>query len=1128
MNRPSSRTLSAARVGTRILARFALCLCLIPPATLPARAGDGPTDQGKPYNPVIAAASDEGEKAIQGFRVPEGLKVDLFAAEPLLANPVAFCFDEKGVAYVAETFRHSAGVTDTRGHMNWLDADLACRTVADRVAMFRKYLGKDFEGYKVEQERVRRVVDTNGDGKADAASVFADGFGDPAAGIGAGVLARGPDVWYTCIPWLWRLRDPGGTGKATERILLHEGYGVHVGFLGHDLHGLRLGPDGRLYFSIGDRGINVKTREGRDLVVLDTGSVLRCEPDGSHLEVFATGLRNPQELAFDEHGNLFTCDNNSDSGDRARWVHVVEGGDSGWRIGFQFMERGYSRGPWNEEKMWQPGPAAEIGYIVPPLLNISDGPSGLTYNPGVTALPDKYKGHFFLADFRGGAGESGIRSLALRPKGASFEVVDPGQFVWRSLTTDVDFGPDGGLYFSDWVEGWDKPNKGRIYRVVDPSRKASPAVTQVKGLLAAGMARRSVAYLVALLAHEDMRIRQEAQLELAARGERPALAAVARGKGGSTLARIHAAWGLGQIARRSPAGIREEIEPLLADSDAEVRAQAARVLGEVGDAAAGKALIPRLADESPRVRSFAAIAIGRLGTPGAGPALIEMLRENDDGDPYLRHAGVMGLAGLKDRSALDAARKDGSRAVRRAAVVAMRRHEDPAVADFLDDADPTIVLEAARAINDVPIGPAMPRLATLPVTSQSPLPLLRRVANAAFRLGGPERARLLAAMAGRADLPEKIRLEALAMLGQWAKPSGRDRVVGLWRPIPERPASEASDALLTGLAPLLSGGSGHVRAQAMRAVADLGIKDAAPRLVSLARDAKAADETRAEAMKALESLDAPGQAEIARGLVTAGGPRARVEAVRILSRADPAAAKTAAGAILADGSTLERQGVLAILGEGHDPAGEEILLAWLDRLDAGKVPAELQLDVLEAAGKRKTPKLAEKLKAYEAKKPKEDPLSPYREALVGGDASRGREIFLSKAETTCLRCHKVALEGGHPFGGEVGPDLSNVGGRQPRDYILESIVVPDRKIAEGFESVVLALSDGKIVTGVLRGEDAKSIRVITAEGQAVIVAKDDVEDRKRGPSPMPADVVTKLTKQELRDLVEFLSGLKAK
>ena len=430
-------------------------------------------------------------------------------------------------------------------------------------------------------------MDRDGDGRADASTVFADGFNDPAAGIGAGILARKDDVWYACIPWLWKLRDTDGDGRADRRTLLHQGYGVHVGFLGHDLHGLKFGPDGRLYFSIGDRGFNVTTLDGRRLTALDSGTVLRCNPDGTELEIFATGFRNPQELAFDEFGNLFTGDNNSDSGDKARWVYVVEGGDSGWRIGYQFMAGSYTRGPWNEEKLWYPAFDGQAAYLVPPIANIADGPSGLAYHPGVSLLPETYQRHFFLVDFRGSSGQSGIRSFALEPKGASFELVDSQRFVWSVLATDVDFGPDGSLAFCDWVEGWNKPNKGRLYRVGDPSRRGDTKVREVKAMLAQGMEPRSNDELASLLAHPDMRVRQEAQFTLAARGDAGfrTFARVAGSKE-NLLARIHAIWGLEQIARMKGAGrslgLWEILSPMLDDPDAEIRRKQPRRWGRRG------------------------------------------------------------------------------------------------------------------------------------------------------------------------------------------------------------------------------------------------------------------------------------------------------------------------------------------------------------------------------------------------------------------------------------------------------------------------------------------------------------------------------------------------------------------
>src|SRR5258708_13365594 len=180
--------------------------------------------------PQLAPASDEGERAIKRFRVPKGFKVELFAAEPLLANPVCFSIDEKGRFYVAETFRLHDGVTDIRGHMNWLDDDLACKSVEDRVAMLKKFEGKNISNYARQTDRVRLLEDTNGDGRADKATVFADGFNNLSDGIGAGLLARKGNVYYSDIPNLWLLRDTTGRGVPHVTKPLPYAYALPVRF----------------------------------------------------------------------------------------------------------------------------------------------------------------------------------------------------------------------------------------------------------------------------------------------------------------------------------------------------------------------------------------------------------------------------------------------------------------------------------------------------------------------------------------------------------------------------------------------------------------------------------------------------------------------------------------------------------------------------------------------------------------------------------------------------------------------------------------------------------------------------------------------------------------------------------
>ena len=500
--------------------KSSVALCCVTACAAALSAAELP----KPRKVIVKPASTEGALAMKRFNLADGLSISLTAAEPLLANPVAFDIDEQGNFYVVECFRLHKGVTDIRQHMNWLDEELASQSNGNMLAMYERHKVRGLTDYS---DRLRRLSDTDGDGVLDHATVFADGFNSPADGLAAGVLARYGKVWLTNLPHLWLLEDRDNDGVADSRQSLASGFGVRVGFLGHDLHGLRLGPDGRIYFSIGDRAASVTTLDGRKLHTPETGAIYRCELDGTGLEIFHYGLRNPQELAFDQLGTLFTGDNNSDGGDPARWVHAIEGGDSGWRIGWQFLKSApwtTRRGPWLDERMCFPDGVA--AHRIPPIANIGNGPAGLTYYPG-TGFGNRYANTFLMCDFKGTPSVSGIHAIRNKPAGAHFEVEQLDKVIWNALVTDVEFGFDGNIYISDWVNGWGMTGKGRLYRLAPTN--ADSAAHIVKKLFANGFAKLVDNRLANLMSHADMRVRMAAQFELAKRNSAEVLAGVATG-----------------------------------------------------------------------------------------------------------------------------------------------------------------------------------------------------------------------------------------------------------------------------------------------------------------------------------------------------------------------------------------------------------------------------------------------------------------------------------------------------------------------------------------------------------------------------------------------------------------------
>ena len=1074
----------------------------------------------------VAEASKDAELAMKKFQLAPGLQMELWAAEPLVANIVSFNFDDQGHCYVVETFRHSQGVTDIRGHMDWLDEELASKSVEERVAIMKRHEGARIKDYGVQTDRVRKVWDSAGLGHADKATVFSEGYNDIADGLAAGVLAWRGSVYFTDIPHLWKLQDLDGDGVAEQKQSLLNGFGVRVGFLGHDLHGLIVGPDGRLYFTIGDRGAHVVTADGRTVSNPETGAFYRCNLDGTGFEIVASGLRNPQEIAFDDLGNWFTGDNNSDGGDPARWVYLVEGGDSGWRIGYQFIDSPNSRGPWIAEKMCLPQTDGQPAYIIPPVANIANGPSGLAHYPG-TGLSEKYRGRFFLCDFTGGKGST-VHSFGLKPRGAGFEMIERERLISDLLCTDVEVGPDGGVYVSDWVQGWDKTGKGRIYRVFDPTKVQDPLRLETRDLIAADLSKRRANDLGNLLAHPDQRVRLRAQfalVEQSSSGEKT-LRQSARSHT-NLLARIHGIWGLGQLFRATQSvAKKKEIASfflqLLKDSDTEIRAQAAKALGEAEWRPAAESLTRLISDPQPRTRFLAAMALGKLKQPGSAATFLSVARSNDDQkDPYLRHAAVMGLVGAADESALVTAQKDPVTEVRRVALLALRRMSSPQAALFLNDPDPDLVIEAARAINDLPIPAALPALAVLDISQSRSTPLGRRVVNANFRLGARENADALVKIATDSKTPTAIRTEALQSLAQWARPSGRDHVTGLWRPLAVRPVELASGAVTGQLASWLKASESSVQREAAKLAALWGRQDLGGSLFALVGDAQSGSPARREALNALATLKDSHLAEAVEIAGRDADETLRKEAIRLQGVGGGSQAVRQLQDRLEKGSRGEQQAALGALASQKDPSVNSVLNGWLDRLIAGTVPAEIQLDLLETAAKRADTGILAKLTQFEKTRKGDDSIGQYRECLQGGDAEAGKKIFLERADVACVRCHKVRGEGG-----EVGPELTGIISRNPREYILESIVAPNRKIAAGFETVLLTLKDGTAYAGQVKRENDTEIEINSPEEGMLKLSKANIATREQGQSGMPEELRQMLTKQDLRNLIEFLATLK--
>lgn len=1096
----------------------------------------------------------EAAARIAGFTLPDDVKASLFADPGQTQNPSAICFDSKGNLYVAEIHRWRAGVQDIRNEQQILLDDINNETNEDRLEMYQRDTKRPVTFYTDYEDRIVLLRDSDSDGRADDSRVWAGGFNDILDGPGIGLVAGfDNDIYYTNIPHLWHLKDTDKDGEADTRTSLQDGFGVRMSISGHDMHGVLWGPDGRLYWSIGDRGFSFTTKEGRHYHHPYEGAVFRCEPDGSELEVVYTGLRNPQELAFDHFGNLFTCDNDADQWDKGRLVYLIEGGDSGWNHGHQvllnfrnqlelrtpiYAHPGHKRipmNPWMTESIWEPQHEGRPAHALPPVDIVSWGPSGMVYNYGATAMPERYDNHFWVCNFGGAKGD--LEAFSVKPEGAGFTLNHHEVFMVGLGNTDVEFGPGGKMYLSCFNNnGWYKQDIGNIYTLASEEAGKREIVRDTEKLLTGDFAALSENELASLLGHVDMRVRLRSQFELASRGTALVLQKATKQKE-NRMKRIHGLWGLGQLARKDE-GLLDGIQSFLSDDDPEIRAQAVRILGDSRYEPAGKALTDSLGDDSARVQSFAAIAVGKCGYPQALPVLIDLLAENNNKDVFLRHSIVQGLWGLNEREKMLKQLHHESSAVRLGVLLALRKLRDPRVKYFLSDEDPFVEAEAIRAINDLDLATALPALAEkLPEfsrTSSKPLSdqghrewiQHTRIINANFRVGAPANASHLLTYASQKEVPSLLREQALLALLEWAEPKPVDSTNGAYRPLDPSKRSEISPVVIEKISDVFATAEGNLIGLATRLALKHGAEAPVELLTQQIQDSEAALEARVGSLRGLASQDPKALSTLWNSLLSDENEAFRAAAVETLIQIDPAKGSKEARKLAESDQLRLRQEGYRLLGTVADDEAIRLLRSRLETIENEKPGAVL--DLLEAAAHTKDEALVRILAAREAALDPGDPLAKFRPALAGGDRDRGRELFMTHAAGQCAKCHKVNGDGG-----VAGPELTGIGSKKDAEYLLASLVDPSSYVVPGYGMMLITLKSGKSLGGTLMTEDEKQVtlKIPDPDDPNQLIEK-EIPRAQIASSQPPVSAMPPMgylmSATEIRDVVAYLASLKKK
>lgn len=1012
------------------------------------------------------------------FTLPEGFTVERVVTTNLVQRPVSASFDEQGRLYVTD----SSGSNEPPS-----------------------------EQLKDPGARVVRLEDTDGDGVFDRSVVFADKVMFP-----QGCLWHAGSVYVAGPPSIWKFTDTDGDGAADRREEWFKG-GTLTG-CANDIHGPYLGPDGFIYWTKGAFAEQTHTLGSGRVLQDKAAHIYRALPDGSGLDVIMSGgMDNPVGVAFTPEGEpIFTSTfiDFSQPGFRDGIAHAVYGGVFGKANDVLDDGRVKRTGPDLMQPFVQLGAAA---------------PSGLC----------RYESEVFGAGFRDNFFASSfnlhkVTRHVLRPHGSTYASTD-SDFL---ASDDVDFHPtdvledaDGSLLVVD-TGGWyrlccpssqlAKPDvPGTIYRV---RKTDAPKVADPWGLRLAWDEAR-MAQIATRLDDARPAVRARAVRALSSFGTNAVPLLESQVRSLSRETKRNALWALARQTNRIASAA---MLSAFSDEDPPVRQTVAKAMSVFRDRYAFGPLAGQLLDEDPAVARVTAEAFGRVVIQGDHSLMLFNVTQRravipDGLDAALEHAVIRALIEINDPKSTRLGFNHSRPQTRRAALIALDQMDAGdlfpiEVADRLFAPDARERAAAAWIIGRrANWGGMLTDWFRARLTDGKTTDERRQIVHEQFHTlpRSEQGQKFLAEMLVLTNYVPATRLAALQAMAN----AGLKEPPAFWNRI-----------VLNLLAGASAAGDTNTLSAAVRTARSLG-RDAGIQgaLRSLSVEGRHPAPLRLEALAALPAglpLAVP-EFDFARSQLDPSlAPTLRTSAAEVLARAklEPAQLAVLAGGLKSAGP-LELNRLLAAFDAGGDDALGQKLVAALKESKSARAlpPGQLQPHFTKFPDATRTA-VAELLATLNAGMAKQaahlDALLAELEKL-GGDQRRGQAVF-NGPKAACSACHRIGY-----VGGNVGPELTEIGKVRTERDLLEAIVYPSASFVRSYEPSVVALKGGEELSGVVRRDTAEEVVLVTGPGVEQRIPRAEVAEVRPGTiSLMPGGLDEQLTRQELADLLRFVKDVR--